>query len=135
MAGPALAIHSGLKIILRLIRENGKSYHFTAHHGIFQQMQGGRVAQILRVSLNNELACTPEVSANKYALNIRFIVADYAAKSTQIEYDVPFDSPSAVSPHNAKQAPPIVSCPHAVLNINGIPTIALARLQRTLQAD
>jgi len=54
-------------------------------------MQGGRVAQLLRVSLNNDLACTPEVSANKYALNIRFIAADYAAKSTLAGYDVPFE--------------------------------------------
>ena len=87
---PLLPIHNGLKVILRLIRENGKAYHFTAHHGAFQQMQGGRVAQLLRISLDNELACTPEVSANKYALNIRFIVADYGAKSTLAEYDVPF---------------------------------------------
>jgi cell division protein ZapD len=86
-----LPIHGGLEIILRLIRNNGKSYHFTAHRGTFQQMQGGRVAQLLRITLNNELACTPEISANKYALNIRFIVADYAAKSTLAGYDVPFE--------------------------------------------
>ncbi|MBI5626914.1 MAG: cell division protein ZapD [Nitrosomonadales bacterium] len=88
---PLIPIHAGAKIILRLIRENCKGFHFTAHRGTFQQMQGGRVAQILRIGLANELACTPEVSANKYALNIRFIVTDYAAKSTQVEQDVPFD--------------------------------------------
>ena len=88
---PLQPINAGLKIILRLIRESGKTFHFTAQHGAFQQMQGGRVAQILRVSLDNGLACTPEVSANKYALNIRFIMADYAAKTTQAEIDVPFD--------------------------------------------
>jgi len=88
---PLLPINAAIKIILRLIRESGKTYHFTAHHGAFQQMQGGRVAQMLRVSLDNGQACTPEVSANKYALNIRFIVADYGAKSTQADHDVPFD--------------------------------------------
>ena len=88
---PFMPLHVGLKIILRLLRENGKVLHLTAHHGTFQQMQGGRVAQILRVTLSRELACIPEVSANKYALNIRFIAADYAAKSTLFEQDVPFD--------------------------------------------
>ena len=88
---PLVPIDSAIKVILRLIRESGKTYRFTAHHGAFQQMQGGRVAQILRVSLDSGLACTPEVSANKYALNIRFIVADYGAKSTLPEHDVPFD--------------------------------------------
>jgi len=73
------------------LRESGKVLHFTAHHGTFQQMQGGRVAQMLRVSLSSELACIPEVCANKYAINIRFIAANYAAKTTLFEQDVPFD--------------------------------------------
>ncbi|MEO8331344.1 MAG: cell division protein ZapD [Gallionella sp.] len=88
---PFLPLHAGLQIILRLLRDNGKVLHFTAHQGAFQQMQGGRVAQILRVRLSRELACIPEVSANKYAINIRFIVANYAAKSALFEQDVPFE--------------------------------------------
>lgn len=88
---PLLPLHSGLKIVLRLLRESGKVFHFTAHHGTFQQMQGGRIAQLLRVSLSSDLACIPEVGANKYAINIRFIVANYAAKSTLFDQDVPFD--------------------------------------------
>lgn len=88
---PFLPIHIGLKIILKLLRENGKVRHFTALQGAFQQMQGGHVAQILRVRLDEKLACIPEVSANKYAINIRFITANYAAKSTQFELDIPFE--------------------------------------------
>jgi cell division protein ZapD len=88
---PFLPLHAGLRIILRLLRDNGKVLHLTAHQGAFQQMQGGRIAQILRVTMSRELACIPEVSANKYAINIRFIAADYAAKSSLFEQDVPFD--------------------------------------------
>jgi cell division protein ZapD len=88
---PFLPVHSGLKIVLRLLRESGKVFHFTAHRGTFQQMQGGRIAQMLRVSLSRDLACIPEVGANKYAINIRFIAANYAAKSTLFEQDVPFE--------------------------------------------
>lgn len=88
---PLLPLYAGLKIVLRLLRENGKVFHFTAHRGTFQQMQGGRTAQMLRVSLSRDLACIPEVGANKYAINIRFIIADYAARSTLFERDVPFD--------------------------------------------
>lgn len=88
---PLLPLHVGLGIVLRLLRESGKVLHFTAHQGTFQQMQGGRVAQMLRVSLSSELACIPEVGANKYAINIRFIAANYAAKSTLFEQDVPFE--------------------------------------------
>lgn len=88
---PFLPLNTGLNIILRLLRENGKVLHLTAQHGAFQQMQGGRVAQILRVRLSRELACIPEISANKYAINIRFVVANYAAKSALYEQDVPFE--------------------------------------------
>ncbi|MEQ1526563.1 MAG: cell division protein ZapD [Gallionella sp.] len=88
---PFLPLNAGLKIILKLLRENGKTRHFTAAQGAFQQMQGGHVAQILRVRLDDKLDCIPEVSANKYAINIRFIVANYAAKSSQVAQDIPFE--------------------------------------------
>ena len=88
---PFLPLNAGLNIILRLLRENGKVLNLTARNGAFQQMQGGRIAQILRVRIKNELSCIPEISANKYAINIRFVNADYAAKSTQFEQDVPFE--------------------------------------------
>ncbi len=88
---PLLSLRTGLKIILKLLRENGKVFNFTAHQGTFQQMQGGRVAQMLRVRVSRDLACIPEVGANKYAINIRFIAANYAAKTTLFEQDVPFE--------------------------------------------
>lgn len=88
---PLLPLRDGISILLKLLREGGKTHHFTAHQGTFQQMQGGRVAQMLRVSLDPSLACIPEVSANKYALNIRFIEADFLAKTTLHDQDVAFD--------------------------------------------
>ena len=36
-------------------------------------MLGGKTAQMLRVRLDESLACVPEMSANKYVLNIRFL--------------------------------------------------------------
>jgi cell division protein ZapD len=88
---PMLPICHALDIILKLLRESGKMHHFTAHQGGFQQMQGGRVAQLLRVTLDSTLPCIPEVSANKYVLNIRFVTATYAAKSALYEQDVAFN--------------------------------------------
>lgn len=89
--GPLLPIREGLTIVLKLLRESGKTHHYTAQHGNFQQMQGGRMAQMLRISLDDKLPCVPEISANKYALNIRFIAANYAARTTLFDQDVPFD--------------------------------------------
>ncbi len=89
--GPMLPLRDGITILLKLLRESGKVHHFTAFHGSFQQMQGGRVAQMLRISLDTELLCIPEISANKYALNIRFVEAKYTAKTTLFDQDVAFD--------------------------------------------
>ncbi|MFZ5502009.1 MAG: cell division protein ZapD [Pseudomonadota bacterium] len=88
---PLLPIKTGIDIVLRLLRGNGKVSKLVATRGTFQQMQGGRIAHMLRVSLNEKLACIPEVGANKYAINIRFISADFAPKSTLFEQDVPFE--------------------------------------------
>ena len=88
---PLLSISDSLDIILKLMRESGKTHNFIAHQGSFQQMQGGRVAQMLRLSMDAALPCIPEVSANKYVLNIRFITDNYAAKSVLYEQDVAFN--------------------------------------------
>ena len=85
-----LPLRDGITILLKLLRENGKVHHFTTH-GSFQQMQGGRVAQMLRISLDNTLPCIPEISANKYALNIRFIEANFTARTTLYDKDVAFN--------------------------------------------
>ena len=45
----------------------------SAPQGTFQQMLGGKTAQMVRVRLDPALHCVPEISANKYVLNIRFL--------------------------------------------------------------
>ena len=54
----------------------------------FQQMMGGRLAQMLRVALDEGMPCVPEVSANKYALNIRFAHAQGMERGRTFESDV-----------------------------------------------
>ncbi|MDO8313112.1 MAG: cell division protein ZapD [Sideroxyarcus sp.] len=88
---PMLPLRDGIAITLKLLRESGKLHHFVAHQGTFQQMQGGRVAQMLRISLDKTLPCFPEISANKYALNIRFVAANFSAKAALHEEDVEFN--------------------------------------------
>jgi len=53
-------------------------------------MMGGRVAQLIRLRLDDQYDCVPEVSANKYALNIRFTLAgDNQRRVAQT--DIPFE--------------------------------------------
>jgi cell division protein ZapD len=86
-----LPLRSGLAIVLRLLRASGRSEHQIADGGAFQMMLGGSGAQMVRVSLKHEVAFVPEISANKYALNIRFTCPDYDHRPRHAETDVEFD--------------------------------------------
>ena len=88
---PFQPVYDGIAIVLRLLRESGKSSNQIAGQGVFQQMMAGRVAQMLRVRLNRDYACVPEISANKYALNIRFITQCGMQRSKVSETDVEFE--------------------------------------------
>ena len=71
---PLYPLRDALAIILRILRESGKPTQLVAPLGTYQQMLGGKIAQMLRVRLAPMLGCVPETSANKYVLNIRFLM-------------------------------------------------------------
>ncbi len=69
---PLYPLRDASAIVLRLLRESGKPSNIVAQQGIYQQMLGGRVVQMVGIRLPRESQFIPEISANKYALNIRF---------------------------------------------------------------
>jgi cell division protein ZapD len=52
---------------------------------------GAKPAQMLRIQVADDLPCFPEVSANKYAINIRFNALEGVQKPKQCERDVSFE--------------------------------------------
>lgn len=88
---PLLPIHAGLAIVLRVLRESGRTVSLIAFQGVYQQTPAERPAQMLRLTLDEELPCVPEISANKYALNVRFLLPEGVQKSRVYEHDVPFE--------------------------------------------
>jgi cell division protein ZapD len=59
---------------------------------------GGKTAQMLRVRLDQGSPCVPEISANKYVLNIRFLAQNGQpggngsdARSRTADWDVDFE--------------------------------------------
>lgn len=87
---PFEPIRVGVNLILRLLRESGKTTQQNAQQGKFQQMLAGRLAQLLRLQLDDSYACVPEVSANKYAINIRFATLHGSQRKTSDE-DIDFE--------------------------------------------
>lgn len=88
---PMLPIRDALAIVLRLLRSSGRPDRQQAVAGAFQLMLGGRSAQMLRLRVERDFAFTPEISANKYAINIRFTSPGGGARPRVAETDVPFE--------------------------------------------
>ena len=85
-------LNSAIEIILKILRESGQPTRQIAPQGAYQQMASGRLAQMLRVSLDEDLPCFPEISANKYAINIRFTALGGVARpkvcDTQVDFSL-----------------------------------------------
>jgi cell division protein ZapD len=88
---PLNSVASALRIVLRVLRESGKSASMIAYRGVFQQAPMERAAHMLRLTLKRDIACVPEISANKYALNIRFLLPGSVQRAKVFEADVEFD--------------------------------------------
>ena len=88
---PLLPIRDSSRIVLRLLRNNGKSFQYTTNRGKFQQEGQGCAAHMLRIKVDKELPCVPEISANKYALTIRFVTAGSGQKTKAYENEVEFE--------------------------------------------
>lgn len=88
---PLLPIRDGMSIVLRLLRASGHPERQKASKGAFQLMLAGKTAQMLRLSVPRGENCVPEISANKYALNIRFIGAERDPRPRQVSADILFD--------------------------------------------
>jgi cell division protein ZapD len=89
---PFQPIQNGVRIILNLLRESGQSIPYVAESGVFQLMQNNsKTAQLLRVSVNDAISCVPEISANKYAINIRFISVAGITRGSPCDCDTSFE--------------------------------------------
>jgi cell division protein ZapD len=89
---PFESIRTGAGIVLKLLRDNGRASRHTAYRGVFQLMlTTTKVAQLLRLTVAHDLACVPEISANKYALNIRFLGVTGMDRGSVFDRDVEFE--------------------------------------------
>lgn len=88
---PMLGIHQSIIIVLRLLRASGRPEPQLATHGAYQLMLTGRSAQMVRLRLNLGEPYVPEISASKYALNIRFLAPDIEQRPKQVDADINFE--------------------------------------------
>ncbi len=88
---PLAPLFDAISVVLRLLRESGRSTRAVAQAGSYQQMLQGKVYQMLRLTIDETLGAIPEISANKYMLWVRFTSQDGDMKPKSFESDVPFE--------------------------------------------
>lgn len=89
---PMTPLRDGLTIVLRLLRSSGRPERFVAKGGLYQLMLGGTQSQMVQISLPCDSRSIPEISANKYALNVRFSLIEPGSHKPKIcERDVEFE--------------------------------------------
>jgi cell division protein ZapD len=62
-----------------------------AVRGIYQLMLGGRNAQLIQLRIREDDLAIPEISAGKFAINVRFLRPDMTQRPRQVDSDVEFD--------------------------------------------
>jgi cell division protein ZapD len=87
---PLQPIADAMAIILDLLRQGGRPQQAEAKQGSYQHMMGGKTALLVRVELDSALPYIPEVSANKYALMVRFTTPGDGGRPKQAAADIPF---------------------------------------------
>lgn len=92
---PLLPLRDGAAIVLRLLRASGRTEHHVAPAGAFSMSVTAEPrltkSQMVRLRLTRGEPFIPEISANKYALNIRFTSPEGGARPRQVESDVRFE--------------------------------------------
>ncbi|WP_434779477.1 cell division protein ZapD [Neisseria sp. Ec49-e6-T10] len=82
---------NAIKELLKILREGAEHHNFVAKAGIYQQSSLSTHIHLLRIHLEPKFGAVPEVSANKYMTNIRFVQATTKeSKGKQIPLDIPF---------------------------------------------
>jgi cell division protein ZapD len=88
---PFSSIRAAVGIVLGLLRDSGQPELQHANNGSYQRMLESRNPQLIRVTLVDELPCVPEISANKYMLNIRFVHVGSGSMRTCTDLPIDFD--------------------------------------------
>lgn len=63
---PLKPLYEGLRIVLRLLREAGRRADMAAENGVYQQMLGGKLYQLLRVWVDPARGTFPEAGLEIY---------------------------------------------------------------------
>ncbi len=84
-------IHKPIGLILGIIRESSDATEVIAEKGFYQQSLDRKTpVQMVRVGLEHNAKCYPEISGGKHRFSVRFVQPGPNGHPVQIEGDLPF---------------------------------------------
>ena len=86
-------LNSSVTLCLKLVRESAIATHEIAQSGFFQRtLEPTSPCHMVRVCLERDVRCFPEISAGKHRFTVRFMVPNARHdRPTQLDDDVEFD--------------------------------------------
>jgi len=86
-------LNSSVELCLKLVRESAIATHEVAQSGFFQRtLEPSTPCQMIRICLDNDARCFPEISAGKHRFTVRFMVPNATHdRPTQLGEDIEFD--------------------------------------------
>ncbi|MEO1957023.1 MAG: cell division protein ZapD [Methylophilaceae bacterium] len=73
-----LPIYKAIKMTLHLLRSSCAESDCVAEHGVYQQqITPAKQIQLLKISMPDDGDCYPEVSGNKYIINVHFYMSSH----------------------------------------------------------
>lgn len=88
---PIMPVYQATQLVLELLRTSAETQQLTAQNGTYQQMLNtSKPAQMLCIEIADEVCCYPEVSANKYAVHIRFMHINEHRQASACQRDINF---------------------------------------------
>lgn len=85
-------LSESVNLCLALVRDSGVSSDEAATGGFFQRnLESTTPCQMIRVLLDAEASCFPEISAGRHRFTVRFMaLQDVGERASQIKTDIPF---------------------------------------------
>ena len=85
------AIHKPISLILGILRESADARDLQAEKGFYQQsLDSQSPVQLLRVTLDENADCYPEISGGKHRFSIRFVRPGETGRPVQMDTTVDF---------------------------------------------
>jgi len=85
-------LSESVDLCLALVRDSGVSSQETANGGFFQRnLESTTPCQMIRISLNSNTPCYPEISAGRHRFTVRFMAPqEMHERASQIQKNIPF---------------------------------------------